>query len=672
MLCQKWEKAKEEDVLKAFVTAFTKDQTLLLDAIHYIYMNRAEGVVKVKLLEDLFAHPRFCWSILHSLIDSDNIPNVKLQVSDEKDVKAEIKRIKLLEHFLLYDSFKINIQTTVPGDQEGNTILHLLAKKERSHSAILSLLLSHLRDIVNSANIGGFTPYLVSVYYKQLWAISCFNLTTSEVNKEAKNAQGQSAEDLAGNDEKVKHAISQIKLEPIGLLPANRKQNSDAFHEKYPTLFLSSRRESAVCSSASYDSISNSLSVSLSFSSSSFSSSFTSSPLCSNRSSELEDPLSPRGSTPSQSFSGGKAESPAQIQLTPRWQMSKSIVYREFERMLENDKQSISKSLQALFTESNLKDKGELLGDLFTLFDAHHCAVQYFEELNQYAQKKYEELLTVNNDLTSQLMYQLITPPKADAAITNLKIDRTKIKTDHPARELSPAASGLIRKKLSKDANNALTAKELDSKLHLREALFILTSKGHLSKNWQVEFDTILSSIIGLQVLYSLEEILTVLNELYNKFDSRQILAGNLLIFQLMLYNANEFFTQSHLIEKANQFIHRGFEEGSEPGFVRKRVRSILQQLITVNQKFYSESFISNYDLLNQWFLKRRPNISFECLIDQGIKQKENYCRPALAFRKRKNSESSVQCHSTINCIRTETSNYQFLSSSLITAIIQI
>lgn len=236
--------------------------------------------------------------------------------------------------------------------------------------------------------------------------------------------------------------------------------------------------------------------------------------------------------------------------------------------------------------------------------------------------KKYDDLQSFNNDSMSKMMFQLV----------------AQLKANDPIRRLTPIAIHLMAKQLSG------TKEEIAREIHLREALFILTSKGNRSKNWQTEFDVILFRVTGLQALYSQREILAAFNSLYSKFDSRQIMAANLILFQLMIYNPSDFFKQEQLVKEAEIFINRGFEKDVKQSFERKRIRSILSKLIVANHKFYTDPLIEHFDSLNQWASQQESDNSFEQLVSDGIQQKDHLLRKSKVYSTtERDSESKLE-----------------------------
>lgn len=552
---QNEKKASKEEpaVLETLIATFSKDQTLLLATAYHLYDKGRDEIPKFRheLLNGLLVYPEISLGIYNALLAPDDEPKIEIEVTglnDVKEIKTEINRFNLLETFLGLENFRRGLETL---NSQSDSILHLLVRKDRPHTKVMGLLLGYLPGITNLPNKNGNPPYLDSVIYKKQWAIASFNLSTAAVIKDAKNLKGEDARALAGNDESLQLLISRIPLEPIGLL-SPRQSGPGFLYDSYPSLFPASGDHLSVCSSSSSNSFTSSLSASFSSSTSSF----TSSPLNSQRSNEPDSELPSARSDMSCDSSAEivyEAESEPVKELYSWMKNDPATIYQEFERLLQTDKAAIGKSLQEFFNKVEVKDKSKLFSDLFVLFDKHNYAVEYFNELRLCAQKQYDKLQKINNDAMLNMMFQLVTQLKAHDA----------------SKELTSTAYHLMLKRMS---GEKLSPTEIKRQMHLREALFILTSKGNKSTNWQDEFDIILSRVTGLQALYSQSEILDGLNAMYSKFDNRQIFAAYLILFQLIVYNPNDFFINGPLVEKAKNLIDRGFEKGAKPSFAQKEL----------------------------------------------------------------------------------------------------
>lgn len=154
------------------------------------------------------------------------------------------KKFHILKEVLAHESLR-SFASKVDGN--GQTILHYMAMKDRDCEAEITLITTHLPEILNLQDINGETALHLAVENQRIGTV-CLLVKNNQLNRLIRNKRGQMPLDLAGKSEELQKAL--MFVEPSQLarsLSSNTVFFSGKISETFPS--FSSRKLKEVSSS---------------------------------------------------------------------------------------------------------------------------------------------------------------------------------------------------------------------------------------------------------------------------------------------------------------------------------------------------------------------------------------------------------------------------------------
>ncbi|MBL7479141.1 RasGEF domain-containing protein [Legionella bononiensis] len=468
------------------------------------------------------------------------------------------------------------LEIAASADRNGWTLFHYAARGEENTSATMDVLFKYFPNKMDTQNNYGNTPLHEAIVAQRLWAVK--KLVSKKCDRSIKNNDDKTALELAELNSELRLALLAIDLSTINSLdlryrapaPSNREESPTSLNsvrESCPLLSTGRSSDPSISSSSSLDSLHSSLRY-------------------------------PNSGASEASSSDLSVEQEADVdkQQVIANKMALQLLKNLVKAYQTNKRSVISVSLHNEFNELCMKS---LLADDF--------------DLSNEPLFKFPENRQIIHDTISTLY------PRVDELYSRIQ-NTTYTSINNFLYILASHISIADSNPLIPPVFN--TGKKL--KDQVQETLWLLTAcqVSHESKR-TFDFAAITHRALGILSSLSLFELLVNLRALYPYFDKDQKIIANVVVLQLLYYNAidrvnpkSKLTMQIRFLTKLNIDVEKGL------GKLGEDINQHLLKIHDLCSSYTKRPLLRNYYILNQGI--SQPDVlklhkSFDTIVDQAL-----------------------------------------------------